>query len=296
MTMTSLTERLERSAALEAPRLRRRMVQVAIYGFLTAWLLINIFPIIWVALAGLKTDVEIFKQPFALPAQWKFENYTFAFEKAHIGLYLVNSATFSGGATILGLILAALCAFPFARFNFRMKGMLWAFLMAMFLLPQSMRIIPLIVSLIKIGLYGTMPAMIIAYATGGIPFSAFFLRAYMESIPRELEEAAIMDGANMWQVFRQIIIPLSGPALATLAIFNFLTAWNELFFVVLMSRNESTFTIPAGIANLSSQMASQYSLIAAAFTISMLPVLVIFMIAQRQVVKGMTAGALKGSY
>src|SRR6266545_1519458 len=236
--MTSLTDRLEQNIALEAPRLRRWTVQMAVYGFLTVWLLVNVLPIIWVALAGLKTDVEIFKQPFTLPAQWKFDNYTIAFEKAHIGPYLVNSATFSAGTTVLGLTLAALCAFPFARFNFKLKGALWAFLMAMFLLPQSMRIIPLIVSLIKVGLYGTMPAMIIAYATGGIPFSAFFLRAYMESIPRELEEAAIMDGANMWQVFRQIIVPLSGPALATLAIFNFLTAWNELFFVVLMSRND----------------------------------------------------------
>jgi ABC-type glycerol-3-phosphate transport system permease component len=139
-----------------------------------------------------------------------------------------------------------------------------------------------------------MPAMIVVFATGTIPFSAFFLRAFMESIPREMEEAAVMDGANMWQVFSRIIAPLSVPALATLAIFSFLTAWNELFFVVLMSRDSSTFTIPAGIANLSTQMLSQHSLIAAAFIISVLPVLLVFIFAQQYVVKGMTAGALKG--
>jgi raffinose/stachyose/melibiose transport system permease protein len=157
-----------------------------------------------------------------------------------------------------------------------------------------MRIIPLITLLIKYGAYGTMPAMIIVFATGTIPFSAFFLRAHMESLPREIEEAAVIDGANMWQVFRRIIVPLTGPALRTLAIFNFLTAWNELFFVVLMSKDSSTFTIPAGIANLSTQMMSQHSLIAAAFVISILPVLFIFIFAQQYVVKGMTAGALKG--
>jgi ABC-type glycerol-3-phosphate transport system permease component len=282
------------SAWWDGPRLWNRATRALIYALLVTWALVNFLPITWVGMTGLKTDVEIFKQPFALPEQWKFENYAFAFEKAHIGQYLGNSVVFAIGATALGLSLATLCAFPFARFNFRLKGILWAFLMAMFLLPQSMRIIPLIIFLMQIGLYGSMPAIIFAYATGGIPFSAFFLRAFMESIPRELEEAAVMDGANMWQVFNRIIVPLSGPALATLGIFNFLGAWNELFFVVLMSKDADTFTIPAGIATLSTKMMSQHSLIAAAFIISFLPVLVVFILAQRQVVKGMTAGALKG--
>jgi raffinose/stachyose/melibiose transport system permease protein len=258
------------------------------------WALVNVLPIAWVALAGLKTDVEIFRNPFGFPERLRFENYWLAFERAHIGPYLANSVIFASGTTVLTLFLAAMCAFPFARFNFRLKGLLWGFLMAMFLLPQSMRIIPLIVFLIQIVLYGTMPAIILAYATGGIPFSAFFLRAYMETIPHELEEAAVIDGANMWQVFRQIILPLSAPALATLGIFNFLTAWNELFFVVLMSNDQGTFTIPAGIASLSTKILSQHSLIAAAFIISLLPVLIVFIFAQRYVVKGMTAGALKG--
>jgi len=276
------------------PRFWNETARVLTYALLIVWTLVNVFPLLWVALAGLKSDVEIFKRPFALPQQWKFSNYKFAFEKAQIDQYLSNSVIFAGGVTVLGLFLAALCAFPFARLNFRLKGALWTFLMAMFLFPNSMRIIPLIVFLMKLGLYGTMPAMIIAYATGSIPFSTFFLRAYMEDIPHELEEAAVMDGANMWQVFRQIIVPLSAPALATLGIFNFLTAWNELFFVLLMSKDSRTFTIPAGIANLSTKMMSQHSLIAAAFIISLLPVLLVFIFAQRHVVKGMTAGALKG--
>jgi raffinose/stachyose/melibiose transport system permease protein len=271
-------------------------MRVIVYAVLIAWALVNVLPIVWVALAGFKTDVEIFGQPFALPTQWRFDNYAVAYEAAHIGKYLGNSVLFAVGATALGLVLATLCAFPFARCDFRLKKPLWVFLMAMFLLPGSMRVIPLIVFLIKIGLYGTMPAIIVAYATGGIPFSAFFLRAFMEaSIPRELEEAAVMDGAGMWQVFGRIVVPLSVPSMATLGIFNFLTAWNELFFVVLMSRDDGTFTIPAGIANLSAKMITQHSLVAAAFTISLLPVLLVFVLGQRQVVKGMTAGAVQGT-
>jgi raffinose/stachyose/melibiose transport system permease protein len=265
-----------------------------IYGLLIAWALVNVLPIVWMGLAGLKTDVEIFDQPFALPQEWRFENYASAYTQAEIGPYMANSAIFSIGSTVLGLILATLCAFPFARFDFRIKGVLWAFLMAMFLLPGSMRIIPLTVLIIKAGLYGSMAAMVATYATGGLPFSAFFLRAFMESIPREMEEAAVMDGANMWQVFSRIIVPLTGPALATLGIFNFLTAWNELFFVHMMSKDDSTFTIPVGIATLSGRMMSQNSLIAAAFIISLLPVLLVFALAQRHVVKGMTAGAVQG--
>ena len=283
-----------RAKLWDASVLRNRTVLMLIYLALIGWALINVLPMAWMALTGFKTDVEIFNQPFALPKQWKFQNYVFAYEEAEIGLYLGNSVIFAGGAALLGLILATLCAFPFARFNFRLKGILWGFLMAMFLLPGSMRVIPLIVFLMKLGLYGSMSAIVVAYATGGIPFSTFFLRAFMESIPRELEEAAVIDGASMWQVFTRIAIPLSGPALATLGIFNFLTAWNELFFVILMSKDSGTFTIPAGIATLSGKMMSQNSLIAAAFTISLLPVMIVFILAQRHVVKGMTAGALKG--
>lgn len=286
----------QRSGSRGASPFWNQATRTVIYVLLSAWALINLLPIVWVALAGLKTDVEIFQKPFALPARWLFENYGSAYEIAHIRQYLGNSAVFSLGVTVLGLALATLCAFPFARFNFRLKGVLWGFLMAMFLLPQSMRTIPLIVFLMRVGLYGTMWAIIVAYATGSIPFSAFFLRAFMEStIPRELEEAAVIDGANVWQVFSRIIVPLSMPALATLGIFNFLTAWNELFFVVLMSRDDRTFTIPAGIANLSSKMTTQHSLVASAFIISFLPVLVVFILGQRQVVKGMTAGAVKGT-
>jgi raffinose/stachyose/melibiose transport system permease protein len=271
-----------------------RPIDLFIISLLLMWAVANVLPVAWVAVAGLKTDVEIFRRPFALPQEWRFDNYSAAFRDANIARYLYNTLVFAGGTTALSLLLAALCAFPFARFEFRLKGMLWAFLMAMFLLPDSLRMIPLIVNLIRFGFYGTMSAMIVAYATGGVPFSAFFLRAYMESIPRELEEAAVIDGANMWQVFRWIIVPLAKPALATLAIFNFLKGWNELFFVVLLSKDSSTFTIPAGIASLSSRMLSQHSLIAAAFMITLLPVLVVFIFAQQHVVKGMTAGALKG--
>jgi raffinose/stachyose/melibiose transport system permease protein len=293
MTMTTQVKR--RGMTWDISILRNRTTRLLIYALLIAWALVNFLPLAWVALAGFKNDVEIFQQPFALPQQWKFENYEYAYEAAHLGQYLGNSAVFSAGVTALSLALATLCAYPFSRFNFRLKGVLWAFLMAMFLLPGSMRAIPLIVFLMKVGLYGTMPAIIIAYATGGIPFSTFFLRAFMEStIPRELEEAAVMDGANMLQVFSRIIIPLSTPALATLGIFTFLGAWNELFFVLLLSRDVDTYTIPAGIATLSGARITQHAYIAAAFTISLLPVLIVFILAQRYVVKGMTAGAVRG--
>lgn len=274
--------------------LQARVLRVIVYTFLIAWAVINFAPFVWVSLAGLKTDVEIFENPFGLPEQWLFRNYRDAYELAHIGQYMGNSLIFAGGAAVVGLTMATLCAFPFARFNFRFKGVLWGFLMLMLFLPQSMRIIPLIVFLYKIELYGTMPAITLTYATSQIPFSAFFLRAFMESIPRELEEAAVMDGANMWQVFSHIIVRLSAPALATLGIFSFITAWNELFFMLLMSRDQSTYTIPAGIATLSSATVTHHSLIASAFTMSFLPVLIVFILGQRQVVRGMTAGAVQG--
>jgi ABC-type glycerol-3-phosphate transport system permease component len=145
-----------------------------------------------------------------------------------------------------------------------------------------------------LGLFGNLLAIIVVLAAAAVPFSAFFLRAYMESIPAELEEAAIVDGANAWQVFLRIIVPLSRPALATLGTFNFITAWNEFTMVILLSRNDSTFTLPVGIRFLNSSRAADITGTAAGLVITIIPVAVVFLFLQRFVVKGMTAGALKG--
>jgi raffinose/stachyose/melibiose transport system permease protein len=280
-------------------KIRPRAPQVTVgrallYAVLTVWALINLYPLVWTALTSFKTNREFLEHPFALPATWQFKNYTEAWSQGRMNLYFLNTVLLAIGVMLLSLALAASTAFVFARFRFRGSWVLWTILMAGFLMPISTRMVPIVVFMRDIGLFGNLLAIVVVLAAAAVPFSAFFLRAYMESLPVELEEAAIVDGANIWQVFSRIIAPLSQPALATLGTFNFINAWNEFTMVILLSRNDSTFTLPVGIRFLNSSRAADITGTAAGLVITIIPVALVFVFLQRFIVKGMTTGAVKG--
>ena len=265
-----------------------------LYATLVVWALINLYPLVWTALTSFKTNREFLEDPFGLPATWQFKNYTEAWSQGRMNLYFLNTVLLAVGVMVLSLALAASTAFVFARFHFRGSWVLWTILMAGFLMPLSTRMVPIVVFMREIGLFGSLLAIVVVLAAAAVPFSAFFLRAYMESLPSELEEAAIVDGANIWQVFSRIIVPLSQPALATLGTFNFINAWNEFTMVILLSRSDSTFTLPVGIRFLNSSRAADITGTAAGLVITIIPVALVFLFLQRFIVKGMTTGALRG--
>lgn len=268
--------------------------RVIVYAILFAWAALDFYPVIWTFLSSMKSPLELYQNPFGLPAAWSLSNYGLAWTEAKIGQFFANSLTIAIGSTALGAVFAATMAFVFARFEFWGKRVLWLVLMVGLLVPTSTLMVPLIVFSRVLGIYGTHLAIILVLAVRMIPFSVFLLRSYMESLPRELEEAAIVDGATMRQTFARIIVPLSVPAIATLSIFNFLTAWNEYPLVVLLSQSDSTFTLPVGIQFLSSTFNSNQPAISAGLMITMLPVIVAFVFFQRYIIRGVTAGALKG--
>ncbi|MCZ7545515.1 MAG: carbohydrate ABC transporter permease [Anaerolineae bacterium] len=277
-----------------AQRLLHPVWRALLYAALIAWAVVDIYPMIWTALTSVKTNREYFDNPFGLPAEWHFQNYPDAWSQGRMNLYFLNTVALAAGVVLLSLALASSTSFVFARFRFRGSWVLWTLLMAGFLMPVTTRMVPIVVFMRRLGLYGNMLSIIVVLAAAAVPFSAFFLRAYMETIPRELEEAAIVDGANMWQVYTRIILPLAQPALATLGTFNFITAWNEFTMVILLSRSDSTFTLPVGIRFLNSSRAADITGTAAGLVITIVPVALVFLFLQRFVVKGMTAGALKG--
>lgn len=265
-----------------------------VYTVLILWALVDIYPIIWTVLTSLKSNREFFDNPFGLPSNWLFQNYTEAWGQGRMNLYFMNTVLLAVGVTLLSLALASTTSFVFARFRFRGSWILWTVLMAGILMPTTTRLVPIVVFMRQVGLFGSLLAIIVVLAAAAVPFSAFFLRAYMETIPHELEEAAIVDGANMWQVFFRVILPLSKPALATLGIFNFVMAWNEFTMVILLSRSDSTFTLPVGIQFLNSSRAADITGTAAGLIITIIPVALVFLLLQRFIVKGLTAGALQG--
>jgi len=272
----------------------RRLVQAGLHAGLIGWALLAVYPLVWILLTSLKYTRELYADPFGLPLDWKWSNYQEAWVHANMGTYFINSIVLTVGSLVLVLILSATAAFALARFNFRLKGLVWAYILFGFLIPHSTLLVPLAIFTRRIGLYNRLYGLAIVYAAVGIPWNVFFLRAFMETIPKELEEAAIMDGAGMWLVFWRVIVPLSQPALATMATFHFMAAWSEYILALVLTGTTESRTLPVGISLLEGHFTSNEPGVAAGMAITIVPVVLVFAFLQRFVIKGITAGALKG--
>lgn len=273
---------------------RDRLVQLALHGCLIVWGIIAVYPLFWVLITSLKYTPELYRDPFGLPVSWKWSNYREAWVYAKMGLYFLNSILVTAGSTVLVLFLSSTTAFVLARFEFRLKGLVWAYVLFGFLIPHSIMLVPLAIFTRTLGLYNRLEGLALIYSAVGIPWNTFFLRAYMETIPKELEEAAIMDGAGMWTVFWQVILPLSQPALATMATFHVLSSWSEYILALVLTGTTASRTLPVGISLLEGHFTSNEPGVAAGMAITIIPIVLVFVFLQRYVIKGMTAGALKG--
>jgi raffinose/stachyose/melibiose transport system permease protein len=293
--MAVATKPLERTQTnIERRRRRRRpWTQYAIHVGLALWAFHAVYPLVWLMITSLKFTPELYAHPFSLPTSWKWSNYEEAWVYAKMGRYFINSLVVTVGSTIVVLALASTTAFALARFEFRFKGIVWAYILFGFLIPHSILLVPLAIFTRKIGLYDSLPGLALVYAAVGIPWNVFFLRAFMESIPRELEEAAVLDGASMWNVFRDVILPLSTPALATMSTFHVLSAWSEYILALVLTGTTESRTLPVGVSLLEGHFTSNEPGVAAGMVISIVPAVLAFIFLQRYVIKGLTAGALK---
>ena len=267
--------------------------RVALHSGLIFWGIICIFPLIWTLITSLKSTPELYNDPFGFPQALKWSNYTDAWVYAKMGIYFLNSVLITILSTVLVLFLASTSAFVFARFNFRYKGFLWAYILFGFLIPHSILLVPLAILSRKLGVYNSQVGLSIIYAAVSIPWNTFFLRAFMETIPKELEEAAILDGAGMWSVFRHVMIPLSQPSLATMATFHFLYSWSEFILALVLTGTTESRTLPVGISLLEGFFTSNEPGVAAGMIITIVPAVIVFAFLQRYIIKGITAGAIK---
>jgi ABC-type glycerol-3-phosphate transport system permease component len=267
-----------------------------VHAVLFTWLLIALYPFIWVVFSSLKFMDEYFRNPLALPTDPQWGHFSYAWTQMRFQQYFLNSVFVSVGALIGSLLLSASVGFVFARFNFRFKVILWGFVMFSFLLPGTTALYPMVVLAQKIGLYGSLWALVVVYSAQSVPWNAFFLRSAMELIPRELEDAAIIDGASTWQVFWWVMLPLTRPALATLGVFSFLYTWGDFMLPIMLARSDELFTVAVGALFLTipGRGSTDPTLVAAGLIISIIPVLLIYIFLQRYVIEGLTAGALKG--
>lgn len=266
-----------------------------VYGFLSLFALIMAYPLVWMVITSLKDNAELYKSPYALPTVCKWKNYTDAWLDGHLGPCVWNSITVTGLSLILALALAAACAFAFARLRFGvLQTFLWAYVMFGFLVPDSVRFFPLMIFFVKMNMFDSKLALIAIYSAGGLPWNTFFLRAFMERIPADYEDAATVDGAGIWQVFRHVTLPLIRAPLITLATFHVMGIWNEFIMAFFLTSSETARTLPVGVRMLQGALTTNQTAIAAGLVIVMLPMLLFFTLLQRHIVKGLTAGALVG--
>lgn len=274
-------------------RLKRVLSQGSLHTGLIAWAILSLYPLAWIIVASVKYQSDFFAHPFSFPTHFVWGNFREAWVLADMHAYFFNSIIVTVLASIFLTLFSAMAAFVLARFDFRLKGFVWAYVVFGFLIPPTLTLIPLAQLSRTFHFYDTRAGLILVYIAVGIPFNTFFLRSYMETIPKELEEAALIDGAGMWTVFWRLIVPLSKPALTTMATFSVLYEWSEFMIALILTGSPNAKTLPVGIGQIADQFSSNDTVVAAAMVISIVPALIVFALLQRYVVEGLSAGAVK---
>jgi N-acetylglucosamine transport system permease protein len=274
--------------------------RILTYGILSIWFVMVVFPMLWSVMSSLKTDQEIFFSPWALPKTLMFENFARAWVKARIGQYLTNTLIVIIPSLFFTLLLSAMASYVLARFEFRGRTFItYLFLLGM-IFPIFLALVPLYFTTQKLGLLDTYHGLIMVYVAFSLSFTTFFLTNFFKTLPRELGEAALIDGANQYQIFFLIYLRLASPGLVTMGIFNFLGQWNQYILpntLMITNTEEIThYVLSQGLYYLQAQQFYQndWSGLFAAVTIVMIPTLVVYLIFNDRIEKGMTAGAIKG--
>jgi arabinogalactan oligomer / maltooligosaccharide transport system permease protein len=290
-------------------RLTGDLPHLPLHVFLVIWTVIAIYPVLWVftvAFSGSQSlsIVDLPPDPTVLdrlrtlvpfPARPSWSNFRSVLSEQPFALWLLNSAIVSTVTTVVGVTLACTSAYAFSRFRFpgRNTGLM-AFLVSQ-MFPGTLMLIPLYIVLVMwLGLGSSRIGLVLVYATTAIPFSVWMLKGYFDTIPRELEEAALIDGASPATIFFRIVLPLAKPAIAVTALFSFMTGWNEFILAATFMDQESMYTAPVGLRFFVSGYSEQWGYFAAGAIIVSIPVVALFLFLQKYLVSGLTAGAVKG--
>ena len=262
---------------------------VWMYGLLLA------VPLYLLVVSALKDNNEIFGSPAGLPGSWRFHQFVDAFVRTDLGRALLNSAIITVGAEVVTLALALPAAYGLARSRSRLAVWIEGVFSAGFLIPAFATLVPSVLLSIAVGLFYNPLFLIVFLPATQLPLSVVLLTEFMRAIPKELEEAAMVDGASRWTVLRRIYTPMIGPGLVTVALLNFLTFWNEyLFALVILGTDAARRTIQVAVPTLIGSQATNYGVLAAAYLLSLAPVFAVYLLLQRRMQEALAAGALKG--
>ncbi len=273
----------------------KNLPKVIWYVVMIFVVLVFLFPIIWMVTSSLKPYSELFDvDQFSLfPKKLALENYTRVFTKSRVPAYFLNSLIVATFATVISIGAASLGGYAISRFKTLDMKIFGLSCLGSQTIPGMMLVIPLFLFFKKLHLVNTYQGLILAHTTFSLPFSIWMLRSYFDSIPLELEEAAMIDGCPRFTIFWKIVFPLCAPGVIAVAIFSFMVSWNEFLFALVLTQGEKIRTLPIGIQNFITQYQYEWGSLLASGSIATFPILILFLLLQKYLVQGLTAGALK---
>ncbi len=273
---------------------RSRSSNLAVYVILGVWALIVLFPLYTMIANSLKRQREIFRNQFLPPWPFEFEGYTTAWSDGRFDLYFRNSLFVTVISLLFIIFLGSLAAYALANWRGRTSAVIYLLFVAGLMVPIRLGTINIFQIVQMLGLVDTVFSLIPVYVAMGLPMAVFVLTAFMRGVPHDLIDAAHVDGASEWRIYRSIMLPLVRPALATVIIFNLIPVWNDLWFPLIFIRAEDQRTVILGVSLLFGQYQSNWTRVLSALTLSALPILILYLLMSKQFIKGLTAGAVKG--
>lgn len=267
------------------------LLQYLVGGFFA---LIVLIPLVATVINGFKSNADLLLHPFGPPATWQWGNYTSVLQSTSFWRQLLNSTLVMVATAIGVLILASMAAFVFARMQFRGRELLFNFFTLGLLFPIAVAILPLYITLRQAKLVDSLWGIILPQIAFGLPGNILILRGFFATIPRELQEAAVIDGCTTVGFFWRVLLPLMRPALAAVAVLTMVASWNNFFLPLLVLNSEQRYTLPLGIMQFQGQFGTDWGRVLAFVSLALVPTIAFYLLAERQIIAGLTAGAVKG--
>lgn len=267
---------------------------IAAHAILLTYTVIALFPVILVVLNSFKARKAIFDAPYALPTPetWSLVGYETVFERSNFPLYFLNSTIVTVGALILIFIAGTMAAYALAEYRFPGNALMGLYLSIGIMVPIRLGTVSLLRLMVRLGLTDTLTGLILVYTASGLPLAIFVLTQFMRQVPRDLKDAARVDGASEYRIY-WLVLPLIRPAIGTVMVFNMIPIWNDLWFPLILAPSENVKTVTLGAQVFLGQFVSDWNAVLSSLTLSAVPVIILYMIFSRQLIRGLTSGAVK---
>jgi raffinose/stachyose/melibiose transport system permease protein len=264
------------------------------YSIMVFFVFLFLYPILWLLINSFKNIQELFQSPWSFPKNFTLDNYVRAIVEGNIGRYFVNSTIIAGAVVIMTSLLSAMAAYGITRLRWKLSGFVLSVFMLGIMIPTHATIVPLFSIFNQLKINNTYLAVIIPHIVFALSIAILILTGFFTSIPREMEEAALIDGCSIPRTFLKIICPMATPSLMTVAVITFITAWNDLLFPQIFLSDRNMMTLPVGLTTFQGRYSTDYVGMIAAVVITIIPSITVYIALHDKIIQGMTAGAVKG--